>query len=138
MSEDLKTREASKNRHGIATALGAVLCIAFGLVTRNDLLFGLVMTTVYGAGMQAGVRISQTIGKNQEGPAVPAKITGQIAFGILVGLAIAVVEGTGAVTPMEGDNIIITIIKHFFDLHAAVFVTIGALVGGYLHGMHSD
>ncbi len=138
MSEDLKTREASKNRHGIATALGAVLCIAFGLVTRNDLLFGLVMATVYGAGMQAGVRISQTIGKNQEGPAVPAKITGQIAFGILVGLAIAVVEGTGAVTPMEGDNIIITIIKHFFDLHAAVFVTIGALVGGYLHGMHSD
>jgi hypothetical protein len=140
MSADLKDahREASKNQHGIATVLGAVLCIAFALITRNDLLFGLVMATVYGSGMKAGVKISQTIDKNQEGPAVPAKITGQIAFGILVGLIIAVVNGAGVVTPMADDNIIVTIIKHFFDLHAAVFVTIGALVGGYLHGMHSD
>ncbi|MCY3778707.1 MAG: hypothetical protein OXG78_00230 [Chloroflexi bacterium] len=140
MSENLKEthQEVSKNRHGIATAAGIAFCIAFGLVTRNDLLFGLVMASVYGAGMKAGVKISQMIDKNQEGPAVPAKITGQIAFAILVGLIIAVVQGTGAVTPMQDDNIIIAIIKHFFDLHAAVLAGIGALVGGYLHGMHSD
>ncbi len=140
MSEEAKdpNQDLRKNKHGIATALGMAVCIAIGLVSRNDLLFGLVMAAVFGSGMKVGVKISQAVEKNQEGPAVPVKITGMIVFTVIVGLVIAVVQGTGAVSPMEDDNIIITIIKHFFDFNAAVIVGIGALVGGYIHGMHSD
>ena len=127
-----------KNRHGIATALGMALCIVFGLVTRNDLLFGLVMATVYGSGIKAGVKISEAIDKNQDAPAVPAKIIGAIISGVIAGLIIAVVQGTGAVTPMEGDNFIIAIIKHFFDPNAALIVGIAALVGIYIHSTESD
>lgn len=140
MSEKMNEghQELHKNRYGIATALGAALCIVFGLVTRNDVLFGLVMATVFGSGIKLGVKISEAIEKNQEAPAVPAKIIGVIISSVIAGLIIAVVQGTGAVTPMEGDNIIITIIKHFFDLNAALIMGIGGLVGGYIHGMLSD
>ena len=69
MSEETKDQhqELKDNRQGIATAAGVVIFIAFGLIVRNDLLFGLVMATVYGSGMNAGVRMSTKLLEGDQG-----------------------------------------------------------------------
>ena len=127
-----------ENKQGIATVAGIVVFVALGVLTRNDLLFGLVMATVYGAGMQAGKKILSALTEREQADSMPAKIVAVIVVGIVASLIISLVQGTGLITPMEDDNIIITIVKHFFDNNAAAALAIGALVGIYVHGMDSD
>ena len=69
MSENTEDQHQSfrDNKHGIATAVGVVVCIVIGLITRNDLLFGLVMGTVFGSGMNLGVKISGQLAEKSAG-----------------------------------------------------------------------
>ncbi len=140
MSEEARNQfqDFRNSKQGIATAVGLVVCIAYGLVARNDVLFGLVMATIYGSGLYAGKRIQVKLVERDQGDSLPAKIIAAIAVSIVASLIIAIVHGSGAVTPMEDDNIVIQIVKLFFENTAATAVGIGALVGIYLHGMDSD
>ena len=140
MSEETKDQhqELKDNRQGIATAAGVVIFIAFGLIVRNDLLFGLVMATVYGSGMNAGVRMSKKLLEGDQGNAIPARVIGAIVVGIIGAVIISIVQGIAPVAPAEGDNIIVTIIKHFFDNNAALALSVGALAGSITHGMASE
>ena len=140
MSEEARNQfqDFRNSKQGIATAVGLVVCIAYGLVARNDLLFGLVMATVYGSGLYAGKRIQAKLVERDQGDSLPAKIIAAIAVSIVASLIIAIVQGSGAVTPMADDNIIVQIIKLFFDNTASTALGIGALVGIYLHGMDAD
>ena len=90
MSEESKDshQDWRDNKHGIATAVGVVACIAYGLVARNDLLFGLVMATVYGSGMNAGKRIQAKLVERDQGDSLPAKIIAAIAVSIVAALII--------------------------------------------------
>jgi len=128
------------NRHGIVTIIGLVVWVAIGLVVRNDLLFGLVMGTVFTSGLGAGRKISEQLAgqEMQAGTLMPAKIIAAIVTGIIAAIIIAVIQSVVDVSPMEGDNIIIQIVKHFFDMGASVAVATGALVGTVTHGMHSE
>ena len=132
------TQELRHNTHGIATALGVLVCIVFGLVTRNDLLFGLVMATVYGSGLNAGKKIAQALSQQGQGNFLPAKIIAAIVVGIIAALIISVIQGLVDVSPMADDHFLVTIIKHFFDSYAALAVGAGALVGSILHGMSEE
>ncbi len=140
MSEKAKDQHQDwrENKLGIATAVGLVVCVAYGLVARNDLLFGLVMAIVYGSGLNAGKRIQAKLVERDQGDSLPAQIIAAIVVGIVAALIIAVVQGAVDVSPMNDDNIIIQIVKLFFDNSAATAVGIGALVGIYLHGMGTD
>ncbi|MCY4073585.1 MAG: hypothetical protein OXG60_20025 [Chloroflexi bacterium] len=140
MSEETTNQhqEIKDNRHGIATAAGIVICIVYGLLARNDLLFGLVMATVYGSGMNAGVRISKKLLEGDQGNALPARVISAVVVGIIGAVIISIVQGIAPVAPAEGDNIIVAIIKHFFDNSAALALGIGALVGSIAHGMASE
>ena len=140
MSEEARNQiqDFRNSKQGIATAVGLVVCIAYGLVARNDLLFGLVMATVYGSGLNAGLRIFKQLAAKGHSESLPAKIIAGVAVGIVAALIIAVVQGAVDVAPMEDDNIIIQIIKLFFDNTAATALGIGALVGIFLPGMDAD
>ena len=46
------------NKHGVATAIGLVVCVAYGLVARNDLLFGLAMGSIFISVMKTGVIVN--------------------------------------------------------------------------------
>lgn len=140
MSEETKVQhqELKENRHGIATAAGIVICIAYGLLARDDLLFGLVMATVYGSGMNAGLRISKKLLEGGQGNALPARIVAAIVVGVIGAVVISIVQGIAPVAPAEGDNIIVAIIKHFFNSSAALALGIGALVGSIAHGMATE
>ena len=140
MSEETKDqhRELKDNRHGVATAAGIVICIVYGLLARNDLLFGLVMATVYGSGMNAGLRISKKMLEGDQGNALPARVIAAIVVGIVAAVIISIVGGIVPVAPAEGDNVIVALIKHFFDSSAALALGIGALVGSVVHGMAAE
>ncbi|MCY3778706.1 MAG: hypothetical protein OXG78_00225 [Chloroflexi bacterium] len=136
-------QELRKSRHGIATAAGIAFFIAFGLVARNDLLFGLVMATIFSSGLGIGRRISTQIADNAPSEnLMPAKIIGPLAGAVVVGiitaLILSAIQNAVDVSPMEGDDIIATIVKSFFDSTAALAVAAGVIVGGWVHGMASD
>ena len=88
------------------------------------------MATVYGSGMNAGVRISTKLLEGDQGNAIPARVIGAVI--------ISIVQGIAPVAPAEGDNIIVTIINHFFDNNAALALGVGALAGSIVHGMASE
>ena len=96
------------------------------------------MATVYGSGMNAGVRISTKLLKGDQGKAIPARVIGAIVVGIIGAVIISVVQGIAPVAPAEGDNFVIIIIKHFFDSNAAIALGVGALAGSIVHGMASE
>ena len=130
------------NSHGMVTIIGLVVWVAIGLVVRNDLLFGLVMGTVFISGLGAGRKISEQLADQemQAGTLMPAKIIAAIVTGIVVAIIIALIRGFigESINPMEGDNAIIQIVKHFFDMWASVAVATGVLVGAFTHGMRSE
>ena len=140
MSEDAKNQlqELRHNKVGLATIVGVAFFVAYGAAASADLLLGLVLATVYGSGLNAGRVILKRLTEAGHGDALPAKIIAAIAVGIVTGLIISLVQGTGLVTPMEDDNIIVTIIKRFFDNNAAFALGIGALVGMHVHQTDSD
>ena len=140
MSENTENQHQSfrDNKHGIATAVGVVVCIVIGLITRNDLLFGLVMGTVFGSGMNLGVKISGQLAEKAPNNLLPAKIVAAIAVGIVTALVLSIINGAVDLAPMEGDNILITIVKHFFDNTAATAMAAGVLVAGLMQGEASD
>ena len=93
------------------------------------------MATVYGSGMNAGVRISTKLLEGDQGNVIPARVIGAIVVGIIGAVIISIVQGLAPVAPAEGDNIIVTIINHFFDNNAALALGVGALAGSIVHGM---
>ena len=131
-------KDLRENKHGIATIVGLVICVAYGLIARNDLLFGLVTATVYTIGMSIVVITSKRFAGSGQGKLTPARFIGALAVGIAAALAVAVVLAAVDPLSIEGENIIITIIKHFFDDTVTIAFVIGALVGSVLHGMDSD
>lgn len=141
MSENMNEehKDLRGNRHGIATVIGLVLCVLYGLVARNDLVFGLVMGTVFVSVLKAGVIVNTQIAANApEEHAAIAKVVGSIVAaaiaGIIVSVILAVVNGAVDMSHLESDNIIITIVKHFFDSSAALAVGAGLLFGSLTHG----
>lgn len=145
MNEDAQSglRDLSKNRHGLATIVGIIVCVLLALVSGRDLLFGLVMGAVYSSGLGIGRRISTQISDNA--PAenlMPAKIIGPLAGAVVVGivtaLILSVIQSAVDVSPLESDDIIATIVKSFFDSAAALAVAAGVIVGGWAHWMASE
>ena len=145
MSQNAKDQHQNLrgNKHGIATAAGIIICVGLALITGRDLLFGLVMGTIFSSGLSLGGRISTQIAANA--PAqnmMPAKIIGPVAAAVIVGLIIALllsaIQGAIDVSPMEGDDLIATIVKSFFDSAAALAVAAGVIAGGWLHGLSAD
>ena len=140
MSEETKDQhqELKDNRHGIATVVGMVVFIGFGLGSRNDVLFGLVMATVYLIGMNISVRIPRKFEGSGRGNLTPARFVGALTFGIVVALVVASVLAIVDPLSIEGDNFITTIIKHLFDHTTSIALIIGALVGSVVYGMERE
>ena len=133
-------QKVRNNRHGIASFFGLVVAAAVGLLVRNDLLFGLVMGTVYGSSLHLGGVIAQRLAQNEQSNMLPAKIIAAVITGIVVAGILALIQGVvgESIFPAEGDNIIILIVKHFFDSGASVAVGAGVLVGAVMHGAGSE
>ncbi len=138
MNEEAQTglNELSKNRHGLVTIAGIVVCVLLALVAERDLIFGLVMGTVYSSGLGIGRQVSTQIRSNAPSENItPALIIGPIAAAIVVGiitaLILSAIQGAVDVSPMEGDDIIATIVKSFFDSAAALAVAAGVVAGGW-------
>ena len=105
-----------KSRHGLVTIAGIVICVLLALLTGRDLLFGLVMGTVFSSGLGIGRRIIAQITANAPADNImPAKIIGPVAGAIVVGiitaLILSAIQGAVDVSPMEGDDFIATIVK---------------------------
>ena len=131
---------AIKSRHGLVTILGIVICVLLALVTGRDLLFGLVMGTVFSSGLGIGRRIIAQISANApDENMMPAKIIGPLAGAIVVGiitaLILSAIQGAVDVSPMESDDFIATIVKSFFDSAAALAVAAGVVAGGWADGL---
>lgn len=127
------------NSHGLVTIIGIIAAVAVSLLMGRDLLFGLVMGTVFVSGLGAGRKIAAALAENAPEHAVPGKIVGAIVTGIIAAAIIAVIRSVvDDINPMEDDNAILQIIKHFFDMSAAAAVGIGALVGAFIHGADSE
>lgn len=128
------------NSHGLVTIIGIIAAVAVSLLMGRDLLFGLVMGTVFVSGLGAGRKIAAALAENAPEHAVPGKIVGAIVTGIIAAAIIAVIRSVvgESIAPMEDDNAILQIIKHFFDMSAAAAVGIGALVGAFIHGTDSE
>ncbi len=139
-------KELSKNKHGLITIGALVVAVIIGLITRNDALFGLVMGTVAISGLGAGRKTMAAIKENAPeeglqaakivGPIVAAVIAGIIATVIISVIRGAVGEESFAIIPE--DNVIVQIVKHFFDHGAALAVAIGLLAGAWGMGKEAD
>lgn len=147
MSEGTKDQhqDLKDSKHGIITIAGIAVCVVVGLLARNDLLFGLVMGAVYSSGMGVGKKVAAQIAQNAGEAAQPAKIIGPIAAGIVTGIIALIIisvirgaigEASFAVAPE--DNIIVQIVKHFFDGTAAIAVGAGVVVNGLALGMSGE
>ncbi len=128
----------SKNRHGLVTIVGIIVCVLLALVAGRDIIFGLVMGTVMGSGMNLGRHIAGQIAENAPSEhQMTANIAGILISGIIVGiitaLILSAIQGAVDVSPAEGDDIIATIVKSFFDSAAALAVAAGLVVGGWAH-----
>jgi len=145
MNEEAQTglNELSKNRHGLVTIAGIVVCVLVALVAGRGLLLGLVMGTVYSSGLGIGRRVSAEIRSNVPSESMaPALIAGPIAAAIVVGiitaLILSAIQGAVDISPMEGDDIIASIVKSFFDSAAALAVAAGVVAGSWGHRAESD
>ena len=145
MSENTEDqhKDLRDNKHGIATIVGLVICVVYGLIARNDLLFGLVMGTIFISVMKAGVIVNTRVAANaREEHIAIAKVVGSIVAaaiaGIIATIILTVVNSAVDMTHLETDNIIITIVKHFFDSSAALAVGAGLLFGALVHEVGSE
>lgn len=130
-----------ENSHGIVTIIGIIVAVAVSLLMGRDLVFGLVMGAVFSSGLGAGRKIAEALAENAAEHAIPGKIVGAIVTGIVAAGIIAVIRGVvgeESINVMEDDNIIIQIVKYFFDANAAAAVGIGALVGAFMHRVDSE
>ena len=129
-----------ENSHGIITIIGIIVAVAVSLLMGRDLIFGLVMGAVFSSGLGAGRKIAEALAENAAEHAIPGKIVGAIVTGIVAAGIIAVIRGVvgESINVMEDDNIIIQIVKYFFDANAATAVGIGALVGAFMHRGDSE
>lgn len=140
---DKDMQGAMKNRHGIVTIGGIVICVLLALITGRDLLSGLVMGAIFSSGLGIGRRIiAQISAKAPEENIMPAKIIGPLAGAIVVGiitaLILSAIQGAVDVSPMEGDDFIATIVKSFFDSAAALAVAAGVVAGGWANALAAD
>lgn len=145
MNEDAQKslRDLDKNRHGLVTVVGIVVCVLLSLLSGRDLIFGLVMGTVFSSGLGIGRRIISQIAANvPDENIMPAKIIGPLAGAIVVGiitaLILSAIQGAVDVSPMEGDDFIAAIVKSFFDSTAALAVAAGVVAGGWVDGLASN
>ncbi len=135
--------DLKKNRHGLVTIVGIIVCVLLALLTGRGFLFGLVMGTVFSSGLSIGRRIISQIKANApEENIMAAKIAGPLAGAIVVGiitaLILSAIQGAVDVTPVEGDDFIATIVKSFFDSAAALAVAAGVVAGGWADGLAAD
>lgn len=142
-SKQNQLQDLHRSKHGIITVVGIVICVALALVTGRDLIFGLVMGTVFSSGMGIGRRVSTQIRSNAPSKNIgPALTIGPIAAAIIVGiitaLILSAIQAAVDVSPMEGDDIIATIVKSFFDSAAALAVATGVIAGAWAHGLASE
>lgn len=136
-------QDLGKNRHGVATIAGVVLCVLLALVAGRDVLYGLVMGTVLSSGLGIGRQIaSQITGNVPEENFTAAILVGPFVGGIIVGVITAIIlsliQGAIDVVPVEGDDTIARIVKYFFDSGAAVAVGAGAILGGWVNGLRAN
>ena len=137
--------QLKQSRHGLYSIGVLVVAAIIGMVLRNDVLFGLVMGTVAISGMGAGQKTIAAIEENAPKESMqPAKIAGPVVAAVIAGIIatiiIAVVRsvvGEDSFAIIPEDNVIVQIVKHFFDHTAAVAVGIGLLVGAWGKGKGS-
>lgn len=145
MSENTQDQHKAlrDNKQGIAIAAGLAICVIYGLVTRNDLVFGLVMGTIFIQVMKAGGIVNTQIAANAPAESVAiAKVVGSIVAAaiaaIITTVLLTVVNGAVDMNHLESDNIIITVVKYFFDSSAALAVGAGLLFGSFTAEAASD
>ena len=140
MNEDAHQglQELSKNKHGLVTIVGIVICVLLALVAGRDVLFGLVMGAVYSSGLGIGKQVVTQIRlnapqENMGAAMIAGPIAAAIVVGIITALILSAIQGAVDVAPMEGDDFIATIVKSFFDSAAALAVAAGVIAGGWAH-----
>ena len=139
-------QELAKSKHGLYSISGLVIAAIIGLLVGDGILFGLVMGTVYISGLGAGRKTMTGIKANAPQESMqPAKIVGPIVAAVIAGiiatLIITVIRGivgddSFAIIPE--DNVIVQIVKYFFDYSAATSVGIGLLVGAWGLGAEGE
>lgn len=131
-------QDLRKNSHGLLTIGGFVVCVLLALLTGRDLIFGLVMGMVLGSGLNLGRHIAKQIAANAPAEHLsPALIAGSLISAIIVGVIIAIIlaaiQSAVDVRPVEGDDIVASIVKSVFDSAAALAVAAGVVLAGWAH-----
>ena len=145
MNEDAHTglQNLGKSRHGLVTIAGIIVCVLLALAADRAVLFGLVMATVFSSGLGIGRRVSAQIANNAPSENImPAKIIGPLAAAVVVGiitaLVLSAIQGAVDVAPAQGDDLIATIVKSFFDSAAALALAAGVIAGGWASAKPSN
>ncbi len=144
MNEDAHKglQDLSKNRHGLLSVAGIVVCVLLALVLGRDLIFGLVMGTVLASGMNLGRHIAGQIAANAPAEHLSvANVVGTFIAAVIIAVFTAIILGAIQsavdVSPMPDDDIIAQIVKSFFDSAAAIAVAAGVIAGGWSHRVGS-
>ena len=135
MSEETKDQRQDliDTREVIAIAVGTAIFVTYGLREQDDLLFGLVMASVYIVGLKLAVWTPARFKASVGGKLTLARLVGAFAVGIAAALIAAVVLAIVDPLSWEGDNILLKIIRRFFDSTTVIALLIGSLVGSLLH-----
>jgi len=128
--------ELRRNTHGILTFAGLVVCVVLTLLAGRDIIFGLVMATVYGSGLNIGRQVSMQIAQNvPRENRMPAMIIGPFVAAVIVGiitaLILAAIQSAVDVAPAADDNLIASIVKAFFASTAALALACGVVARGW-------
>ena len=136
--------EVKKNMHGMLSIGGLIVCALLGMLTRGDVLFGLVMGTVFISGLRPGKQVAAAIKENAGENLQPARLFGipiaAIITGVIASVIIAVIRAVAGegIAVVPEDNVVVQIIKHFFDPTAAVAVAAGLLISASAHSKNDE
>ena len=131
--------QLKQSKHGLQSIGALVVAAIIGLLVRQDVIFGLVMGTVAISGLGAGQKTIAAIKENVPKESMqPAIIVGPVVAAIIAGIIATIiitvvrsVVGEESFAIGDSDNVIVQIVKHFFDHGAAIAVGIGLLAGAW-------
>ena len=123
----------------IAAIVGIVAGVAVGLLTERGALWGAVMGVAFGTGLQASPKICQALSGRMSADAQRrVKYVAFIITIVVVAIILGIVNTAVDLAPVEGDDVITSIIKHIFEYSASLALALGVLLSAVLHERQTE